>query len=362
MRLPIAVFTLALCSAAASTQDFRVTELLTYSGNVPCADCVGIRYVLSLRPDGRFYRQRTYLRSENTGQILLDLGVWSAQEGVLALMSSTQEQESFAAASPGTLLLLEREGGRDACASRSDLNCTLTRESRGYVPLGSYRIRGVYREKGGRRTFQPCGSKTPLPAETSGRPLLLQRLSTAVSGGKPALLTATGAFEQATDSQAGETLRLANVLTAQPGGVCPAMAPNPTLSTSGDPAASARKAHTGAAALLVGTSWVLTEIGRKPPPSGVGEGEASLHFLEAGRVSGFTGCNRFSGDAALSGASVHFGPVMATRMACPASANIEVDYMKALEAARQVDLDGDSLYLLDAAGHRIAGFRALRAK
>ena len=50
---------------------------------------------------------------------------------------------------------------------------------------------------------------------------------------------------------------------------------------------------------------------------------------------------------------------MTTRMACPVSANIEVAYMKALEEARQVDLQGDSLYLLNDAGRRIAGFRAV---
>ena len=149
MRVPIAAVAIALGAAAAFAQDFRVSELATYSGNVPCADCVGIRYVLSLRPDGRFYRQRTYLRSENAGQIVLDLGVWKAKAQVLSLVSSTHESESFATSSAGTLRMLDAQGSRDACAGQPDLNCNLTRESRAYMPLGSYRIRGIYREIGG---------------------------------------------------------------------------------------------------------------------------------------------------------------------------------------------------------------------
>lgn len=360
MRVPIAAFALMLAAAAAFAQDFRVAELVTYSGNLPCADCVGIRYLLSLRPDGRFYRQRTYLRSENTGQIVLDLGAWSANASLLTLVSTTQEREAFAVSSAESLLLLDRESNRSACAGNAELNCTLTREPRAYVPLGSYRIRGIYNETGGHRTLQPCGSSIPLPAETSGRPLLLQRLSKAVAGGKPALVTVTGLFEKTGASQIGETLRIANVLTVLPAGVCPTAVPVPAIVADlNPPSLSTAKPRTDLSALPLGTSWVLTEIERVSPPAGVGEGEASIRFLQEGHVSGFTGCNRFNGPYTLVGRAIHFGAMMTTRKACPVSANIEIPYMKALDDARQIDLQGDSLYLLNEAGRRVAAFRAV---
>jgi heat shock protein HslJ len=365
MRVPIAAFALVLRAAAALTQDFQIVELTTYSGNLPCADCVGIQYVLSLRPDGRFYRQRSYLHSENSGQIVLDIGAWtaawSASGPVVTLATTMQERETFAVSADKSLLLMDRDGNRSACAGQSELNCALTRAPQAYVPMGSYRIRGIYREAGARRTLQPCGSPSPLPAETSGRQLLLQRLSSAVAGGKPALITVTGVLEKATSAQSGETLRIANVLTAQPGGACPASAPLPAVVADlKPPSATTAKPPTDISALLLQTSWVLTEIDHLSPPAGVGEGEASISFVQEGRVSGFTGCNRFNGPFTLTGRSVHFGPIVTTRMACPVSANIETPYMKVLDDARRIDVQGQELYLLNEAGRRLARFRAVK--
>ncbi len=138
MRVAIAALTLTISAAAAFALDFHVAELTTYSGSLPCADCVGLRYLLSLRPDGRFYRQRTYLHAENSGQTVLDFGSWSANSAVLTLVSTTQEREAFSVSPAGALLLLDRESNRSACAGNSELNCALTREPRAYVPPGSY--------------------------------------------------------------------------------------------------------------------------------------------------------------------------------------------------------------------------------
>lgn len=360
MRVSIAAFALVLGAAASFAQDFRVVELMTYSGKLPCADCVGIQYVLTLRPDGRFYRQRTYLRSENTGQIVFDLGAWAVNASVLTLTSTTHDNELFAVSSAESIALVDRESNRSACLSQPELNCSLTREARAHVPLGSYLIRGIYQEMGGRRTLQPCGTPIPLTAETSGRPLLLERLSKAVAGGKPALITVTGLFEKPDSPQGGETLRIANVLTDQPGGVCPAsVSVAAIVADLKPPSSSAPTTHAALSGLLAGTSWVLTEIDRRPPPAGVDESEASIRFVAQSRVSGFTGCNRFNGSYSLAGRSIHLGLSRTTRMVCPASANIEIPYMKALDDACHSDVQGDSLYLLNEAGRQVAGFRAV---
>ncbi len=181
-----------------------------------------------------------------------------------------------------------------------------------------------------------------------------------MSGGKPALVTVTALFERSGTSPFGESLRIASVLTAVPGGVCPSAVAVPSIVAGLQPDFSSQtKPSADPSAQIVGSSWVLTELDRASPPAGAGEGEASLRFPQEGRISGFTGCNRFNGSYTLAGHSIHLGPVMTTRMACPASANIEVSYKKALADARQIDLEGDSLYLLNEAGRRVAAFRAV---
>jgi heat shock protein HslJ len=360
MRVQLAIFALLVGVALASAEDFLVIELATYSGKLPCADCVGLQYVLTLRPDGWFYRQRTYLHSENTGQIVSDVGAWTAKASVLTLASTTHESESFAVSSTGSLLQFDRDTAHSACDGQSEQDCTLSREPHAHVPLGAYRIRGIYKESEGQRTLQPCGSAVPIAAETTGRSLLLRRLSDAVAGGKPALITVTAPFETSAKSPNRETLRIASVLTAHPGGVCPAALPVPAIVSDFMPQSPTSAAQpTEFSAMLSASSWVLTEVDHMPPPAGVGPGEASIRFLQEGHVTGYTGCNRFKAPYALTGRSVHFGHLMTTRLACPVSANIEVPYLKVLEDARQIDIQGVELYLLNSEGHRLARFRAV---
>jgi heat shock protein HslJ len=95
---------------------------------------------------------------------------------------------------------------------------------------------------------------------------------------------------------------------------------------------------------LVGTSWRLEDLAGTPAVSGV---EATLEFIEGDRVSGNASCNRFSGTVKLSGSSISFGPLAATRMACmsePANAQ-ETTYLKALNDAERFALDGGSLQI-----------------
>jgi len=58
------------------------------------------------------------------------------------------------------------------------------------------------------------------------------------------------------------------------------------------------------------------------------------------RVSGLSGCNRFSGTWAQTGTSVSFGPLASTRMACaPALMDLEGKFLKTLEAVRRLSFD-----------------------
>ena len=62
--------------------------------------------------------------------------------------------------------------------------------------------------------------------------------------------------------------------------------------------------------------------------------QATLAFQETGKVSGNGSCNRFFGSAKINGNAIEFGPLGATRMACPeAVMNQEAKYMGALQAA-----------------------------
>ncbi|MFO1147270.1 MAG: META domain-containing protein [Alsobacter sp.] len=69
------------------------------------------------------------------------------------------------------------------------------------------------------------------------------------------------------------------------------------------------------ASLLAGRDWTLASLAGTPVAS---DGRpASLAFTADGQVSGSSGCNRFTGRFTLTGETLSFGPLAATRMACP---------------------------------------------
>ena len=88
--------------------------------------------------------------------------------------------------------------------------------------------------------------------------------------------------------------------------------------------------------ILPGSEWLLVDLAGGGVLDQV---QATLTFLEAGKVGGNGSCNRFFGTAEIHGESIKFGPLGATRMACPeAVMNQETKYLRALQAAERFAL------------------------
>jgi heat shock protein HslJ len=96
------------------------------------------------------------------------------------------------------------------------------------------------------------------------------------------------------------------------------------------------------------TAWGAREIDGSP----AGESNRpDLTFDKKDRVSGSTGCNRFSGHAKIDGTSIRIGPLAVTRRGCPEPAmSREALFLAALEDARTFRLDWDRLVLIDSSG------------
>ena len=78
-------------------------------------------------------------------------------------------------------------------------------------------------------------------------------------------------------------------------------------------------AGTGQDAVSIeGTQWYLVEVAGSPVSPMAHDKQPHI-MLDPGqkRATGFAGCNNFFGSYELDGASLKFGPVGSTRMACP---------------------------------------------
>ena len=104
------------------------------------------------------------------------------------------------------------------------------------------------------------------------------------------------------------------------------------------------------AASLSGGPWLAEDVAGGGVPDIV---RIEMTFDPAGRVSGRSGCNRFSGGYTLSGAALSFGPLAGTRMACPpALMDVEAKVLSILAAANRVSYDATGAAFIHAADGR----------
>jgi heat shock protein HslJ len=108
----------------------------------------------------------------------------------------------------------------------------------------------------------------------------------------------------------------------------------------------------GGGASLTGVHWRLVSM------SGDNIAEESGMFVSIdvdGSVKGHGGCNGFFGSLEKTQTGLEFGPLGATRMACPEPImSREMDFLEALQESRQFLSDNDGMHLLDAQDKALA--------
>ena len=88
---------------------------------------------------------------------------------------------------------------------------------------------------------------------------------------------------------------------------------------------------------LVGSAWLLEDLGGKDVIDSIA---ATLSFPEPGQAAGSGSCNPFSGTVTISGNTIAFGPLAATRKSCVPNVNEqEAAYLKALQDAERFEVD-----------------------
>ena len=102
-----------------------------------------------------------------------------------------------------------------------------------------------------------------------------------------------------------------------------------------------------ATASLVGTEWVLVELGGQPAGPGTTNTSPTMILDADGtRAAGFAGCNRFTTSYTLAAQRLRFGLFASTRMFCATTMDLEDRFFAALDATRGYRLAGSHLDLL----------------
>ena len=96
---------------------------------------------------------------------------------------------------------------------------------------------------------------------------------------------------------------------------------------------------------LDGTSWTLVKIGDAEVTA---DAPPTLAFDEALSVSGFAGCNQYTGAATIEGSSISLGPLATTQMACPGAAGIaETAFLAAMNEVQSFAIDSQGRLVLE---------------
>lgn len=115
----------------------------------------------------------------------------------------------------------------------------------------------------------------------------------------------------------------------------------------------------GPMAAIEGPTWRLTQLrGVDAARLPTGPRAVTARF-EAGRVSGFSGCNRYFGTYSARDGRLVIGAIGGTMMACePGAMALETAVHRALAGTFRAQVSGDRLALDTDGGERVLGFRA----
>jgi heat shock protein HslJ len=96
---------------------------------------------------------------------------------------------------------------------------------------------------------------------------------------------------------------------------------------------------------LEGTSWTLVNIGDAEVSA---DAAPTLAFDDALSVSGFAGCNQYTGAATIEGSSISMGPLATTHMACPGAPGIaETAFLAAMNEVQSFAIDSQGRLVLE---------------
>jgi uncharacterized lipoprotein YbaY/heat shock protein HslJ len=202
---------------------------------------------------------------------------------------------------------------------------------------GGKELRGMFRYMADAAQFRDCRSGRRWPVMMRGDYRALERayLSERGEPGSELLVSIRGRIEERPKMEGRGTesaLFVEKFLRAMPGENCRVPLPRAGIEDS---------------------RWRLVRIGRSPVSLSGRQREPWIELdSNSKRLTGSGGCNRVSGPYRLGRSTLHFGPLISTKMACPGT-ETEAAFFRALGATRSYRIRGRALELLDDQGRML---------
>jgi len=299
----------------------RPDEHLAVQGELPCADCAGIRTTLILDAGGTFQMDEAYLglspeRVAQGDTLFGTRGRWTVTQdrARIRLDGFDDGPRYFRPTSPEILLLLDRQGEE----IESELNYESARLPRIPELAGALQVRAAFTYMADAPGVVLCASGFRYPVAMEAGYLELERryLAEGVPPGAPLRVHLTGSVEArpAMEGEAtGATFVVRTFEVADPGTPCPALE---------------------VADALAEGEWRLTSLDGAPVPTLPDPGETPTLSWDPqeSQLHGTGGCNRYSGRGFLRGSELVTGGLAGTRRYCEGVMEVEDRVLEILTA------------------------------
>lgn len=303
----------------------------TYAGDLPCSNCAGQRWTVTLFPDGLFRLRQVYVGAGPGGRdaVLFDLGRWLRDQDDTRVMlrGGTEPARQLRTTATGGLRLLDGDGGDIV----SEQNYELTRQATVDPVIGPMRLHGtyVYIEDGASFTECRTGTRYRVRRSAAHEELAQAFHAARESTQAPILAVFYGHFVDGDDR---EDIVVDKFERVWPGGACTLQPPSKTA--------------------LHDTEWRLIELDGKPlPKSGLREVPMLVLTSNGNTVRGSTGCNRLMGGYDDGPTGFALRGLATTRKHCPGpTADLEAKFLNALAEVKTRRLVEATLELIDAEG------------
>lgn len=310
-----------------------------YRGVIPCADCEGILYKLSLDKDNSFETSSIYIGKSN--RPFIDHGSWKVEDTLLVLQGDSGNTRTLAV---GDSILTILDGDQKPITGSLADHYVLQKKM---APADSTRQRWTDLRKKG-IDFRASGNEPFWSVQIDFDKMMTFKMLDGDS-----ITTPVPEMQRDTASQA-------RVLTAttESGSLTVKLYPTRCVDNMSGEVFShginveyEGKTYRGCGNLIndkyqLHDFWILHSFDGKEVKQYSLTKMPTLNLdLPKNRISGNSGCNRLTGDMELQGDSLSFGQLASTKMACQGSMDFEDKFLKALEKVESYDIENGELKL-----------------
>jgi len=319
--------------AEQDTQElFPFRSLATFTGSIPCDDCLRVDIVLNIRPDGIYQLRKTYQKEQGEPSVNSQMGSWRyvPDGNFLILGKEMGLLKTYVIEDRDRLTFVEWEGKNN----ESQIRYELTRSSQPAPFDDVVKIRGMFSMENGSVMLKECASQVSFPVSPGGDydSTLQNYLNTPHDMNRAILVSILGRL--ATHDQ--EQLVIEQFRKFYPDRDC-----------------QGNKVKTS----LTGTYWQILEINNQKW-SEITDKMAHLLLKRDKTIDGFSGCNTISGSYLVKGDVLLINRELLTRRACPGGMDGENRLVSVLDEVESYRIQGSTLEFIDQNDQVLARFLA----